>query len=96
MIGGLPVRTPGATIALPQARTPVAWFLSDDTDPDPVLIWVDHHRTAHERDPARRGWTLCGMRVIGGDAPTHAQVSVVGCRDCAAHCAARRKPAALV
>jgi hypothetical protein len=91
---GLPVRAPGATIAPQQSRTPVAWFTSDDTGNDPVVIWVDHHRTAHERDPARRGWTLCNVRVIGGDAPTHARVSVVGCRNCAGR-AARSQPAAV-
>ncbi|MBB5160049.1 hypothetical protein BJ970_007650 [Saccharopolyspora phatthalungensis] len=92
----LPVRALEATIAPQQSRTPVAWFTSDDIGTAPADIWVDHHRTAHERAQARRGRTLCDVRVIGGNAPTHAQVSVVGCRNCAARRAAPTQLTAVV
>ncbi|MBB5158824.1 hypothetical protein [Saccharopolyspora phatthalungensis] len=71
------------------------WFTSDDAGAELADIWVDHHRQAHEREHARRSWTLCEMRVIGGNAPTLAHVSVVGCRNCAARRAAHRPPAAV-
>ncbi|MGI8307870.1 hypothetical protein [Saccharopolyspora hattusasensis] len=71
------------------------WFIPDDTGAEPAAIWVDHHRQAHKRDTEQDGWTLCEVRVIGANAPTHAHVSVVGCRNCAARSAARRQHAAV-
>lgn len=68
-----------------------AWFRCDDTGTDAAEVWVDHHRSAHERDPDRNGWTLCGTKVIGGNAPTHAEIGAVGCRNCAARRAARKQ-----
>jgi hypothetical protein len=84
---GLPTRTPSTAMRLNHEPSPVTWFSEDNktVDDDAYAdIWIDHHRVAHARDPARPGMTRCDIRIIGSDAPSHARVCVVGCRACAA------------